>query len=367
MVLWHSHGTGADDELSEDRQNGRVGSDDKDDGPRRRASMEVLAFVRKPEGLDEDLYGMAVASLVRDSQRFAVKTELLWLRVSRLGIALSVLCITMFLQVFLLYEMKHLVTSASTHHARTTYDKYELWMYGNTTENMHLTKNGYHRGTEGHFDITRFSSLDDETKNDVCQIPLSKPSFFIAVLLVWALVCCAEMRHTLHIACRLLWSTPTIPSMRDSIKDAPEEGDEAVIVVGLTLPIKLIAAIFVFLPRLLVSGILLWLGSRWLTGTLGFSDLLQNAVTLEFISLLKDMFYHAMVPVHCKLETRNTLILPDADKEHPTAMVFIGAFLWGVVSIGFVILYVGVFQQVLPDYRWDIHEACSSYLASIES
>lgn len=351
-----------EEELSEEAQrDGGPGGSNEDAPP----TVEKI-FVRRPEGLDEDLYGMGIASLIRDSQRFAMKTELMWLRCGRLAISLLVLAFTMSLQVFLLYEMKHLVTSVSTHEARDAYDKYEVWMYGNNTTTMDVTANGYHRGRDGLFNISQFASLDDDTKDNACQMPLSQPSFFIGILLIWTLVCMSEMRHTFELAISLVWATPTIASMSDATVETPDNTDEAVIVVGLTIGVKLIAILCILIPRMIVSAILLWLGCRWLTGTMGFSDVLQNAVTLEFILLCKDLFYSTMAPHHNKMETRNTLILPHADKERPTVSVFLGAFLWGILSITWVILYIEVFQQVLPEYRWDIHEACSDYLASVE-
>jgi hypothetical protein len=341
--------------------------EDGGSGSTARSSLVEKEFKHNPEGLDEDLYGMGIAALIRDSQRFAMKTELLWLRVGRLAITLLVLAFTMTLQVFLLVEMKILVTSVSTHEARDVYDKYEVHMYGNSTANLDTTINGYHRGRDGHFDVNRFESLDDDTKDSACQMPLSQPTFFIAILLVWTLVCVAEVRRTFDLAGSLLFATPTISSMKDACQDTPEQHDEAVLVVGLTLPVKIIAGVCVLVPRAAVSCVLLWLGCRWLTGTMGFSDVLQNAVTLEFIVLLKDLFYHTMAPHHNKTETRNTLILPFADKERPSVSTFLGAFIWGVVSIMWVLLYIEVFQAVLPDYRWDIHDACSSYLNGVET
>lgn len=125
-------------------------------------------------------------------------------------------------------------------------------------------------------------------------------------------------------------------------------------------------AIFILVPRMLVSGVLLWLGCRWLSGTMGFGDVLQNTVTLEFILLLKDLFYHTMAPHHNKVEARNTRIMADVSKQNPNAPVFLGAFAWGIAAIIWVLMYVEFFQQVLPEYNWDIHDACQGYLASVE-
>jgi hypothetical protein len=331
----------------------------------------VISLVEKeltssPEGLDEDIYGMGIAAIIRDSQRFAMKTEIFALRMSRLSLSILVLVFTMTLQVFLLYEMKHLVTSVSTHEARETYDKYEVAMYGNKTGHLTTTVNGYHRGVAGHFNIANFATLDDDLKDSTCQMPLSQPTFFVGVILIWTLVCVADMRRVANLAGALIIRTPTISDMSKATEDTPETGDEAVVVIGLTVTVKAIIAVFILLPRLIVAGILLWLGCRWLCGTMGFSDVLQNAVTLEFILILKEIFYNTMAPHHNKIETRNTLILPNASKSAPNAPVFLGAFAWGFISIIWVLLYVEFLQQVLPEYNWDIHDACQQYLLSVE-
>lgn len=324
-------------------------------------------FKRSPEGLDEDIYGMGIAALIRDSQRFAMGTESFGLRLSRLMLSLMTLIFTMVLQVFLLIEMKILVTSASTNDAQDKYEKYEIWMYGNDKANMDTLSDGQVRGRLENFNPKLFDGLGDDLKDAICQVPLSQPTFFIGLLLIWTLVCFAEIRHCFDIAGSVLFSTPTVETMKESIQETEQLGDEAVVVVGLTRLVKILAAVFILIPRLLVSVILLWLGCRWLTGTFGFSDVLQNAVALEFILLLKNIFYDTITPAHNKKETSNTLIKPFLEDEKPTAMIFLGAFTWGILALVWVLAYIISFQQVLPDYQWDIHDSCVKYLANVET
>jgi len=49
-----------------------------------------------PDPLAQDLYGMGIAAIIRDSQRFAQNTEALTLRISRLSISIMVLVFCMF-------------------------------------------------------------------------------------------------------------------------------------------------------------------------------------------------------------------------------------------------------------------------------
>lgn len=323
-------------------------------------------FHHSPEGLDQDIYGMGITALIRDTQRFALGTECFALRLSRLLISLLTMLFTMSLQVFLLVQMKTLVTSASTREAQDTYQKYEVAMYGNDKSRMTAFPHGQLRGKPEWFDGSAFTGLSDEEKDAVCQVPLSQPTFFIALLLVWTLVCFSELRHSFDIAGSLIVATPTIESMKDSLKESEKQGDEAVVVIGLTLPVKIFAVTFIIIPRMIVSFTLLWLGCRWLTGTFGFSDVLQNTVALEFILLLKDILYETITPAHNKEETENTMVQPFVEEERPTSSVFLGAFTWGVAAIAWVMLYVIYFQQVLPDYQWDVHDTCVTYLTGVE-
>lgn len=316
-----------------------------------------------PDPLAQDLYGMGIAAIIRDSQRFAQKTEALALRVSRLSISLMVLIFCMTLQVFLLCEMKSLVTVASNKEAQETYDSYEQTMYANNTWKL---SNGHHRGTEGHFDIANFNHLSDDMKDAACQIPLSQPTFFIAILLTWTLVCFSEIRAAFDIFGSLVITTPTIASMKDCMTETAVEDDEAFVVVGLTRPVKMAILVITVIPRLIVSIILLWLGCRWLTGTFSFSDVMQNGVALSFILLLKDSFYATVVPHHNKQETENTMIMPLTELRAPSKSVFLGSFTWGLFAIGWVLLYITKLQQVLPEYQWDIHDACVEYLLDVE-
>merc|ERR1719159_2386336 len=96
-------------------------------------------------------------------------------------------------------EMKRLVTSMSTHEARDTYDQFERAMYGNATGALTKTVNGYSRGVDGHFVAANFATLSDDLKDSACQMPLSQPTFFIGILLIWTLVCVADMRRTVNL------------------------------------------------------------------------------------------------------------------------------------------------------------------------
>merc|ERR1719149_509882 len=137
-------------------------------------------------------------------------------------------------------------------------------------------------------------------------------------------------------------------------------GDDEV--VGLSLPMKAALLLFVQFPRMIMNAFLLWLGARWLTATLGFGDLLLNALALEFILNLSGLLYDAMVPYNGKLLVQRTMVPHLHKKEMGTCCNMFGMFLVGLAGAVFCFVYMVYLQAVLPYYRWDVREICKTYL-----
>mmetsp|Transcript_3480 Transcript_3480/g.7034 ORF Transcript_3480/g.7034 Transcript_3480/m.7034 type:complete len:349 (-) Transcript_3480:464-1510(-) len=306
-----------------------------------------------PESLSEDLYGAGIAALLRDSLSISQGKSPL-LRISRISITTVLLFLTIVLQAFLVWEFKRLVTAYAVHEAREAYDKFETTMYeGHTTQ----TVNGYRRGIEGHFNPDRFADLTVKEKRGICQIPLSQPWFFGCILAIWSFTVMNDVRKILSLADLLILQTPTISSLQGMLKKG--DGHETTL-QGLPAGMKALLLFFMFLPRLAIDGILLWLGCRWLTATDTFTDVLLNAMALEFILLLKDLLYEAVVPMRDKHDTRTMLIPMPGSR--PDAMSFLGTFLLAFVVVAWVCAYILCLQQVLPEYRWDVHRICEDFI-----
>merc|ERR1719195_984998 len=134
------------------------------------------------------------------------------------------------------------------------------------------------------------------------------------------------------------------------------------LVVGLTRPLKAFIAV-VFLVRQATTAVLLWLGCRWLAATPNFSDILLNAVALEFILMLKELLYNSMVSLRSRRETTSTLILPVENAAAFRFSVQARQSMWGIAALAWVVIYITWFQRVLPLYNWDVHEVCRSWIA----
>lgn len=340
-------------------------SDDSDD------SQDSVRYAR--EDIEEDLFGFAVVSFARDVRFYEAGTGRC-LRVARIIFSQGLVVCNILLQIFLLIQIKQFITAKAVHDIREVYDRFEYVMYqGNIAGHTTLTANGKHRGVQGFFPVTEeeqraiFETMSADEQAGACRIALSQPLYVMAILLIWTVTCFGEVRKTLDGFLSLIYRMPTVEAMsRGFIKG--DEADERVI-IGLRLDMKVFLTVFIVIPRLLITLVLIWLGCRWLVATENFSDILLNAVALEFILFLKELFYATIVPHRNKRDLQNTKVQACFEEERAgerqkaRAWPFFNGFLWLIFAMAWVAFYVYNFQMVLPDYKWDVHDVCQNWIA----
>jgi len=308
--------------------------------------------------LEQDMHGVVLCAVVRDIHSLAT-TSINPARIARVSLTMVIFICTLYIQIFLLYNIKVFVSAEKVHDIRIDYDTFEKHMYGE--KHTTLTMKGKHRGIPGYFDPSRFESLPEDMKTKVCNIPFSQIHFFFVVLLLWTLICLQELKMCIYMFESLIVRTPNIASMRDSL-EFEEDDHDSKIVAGLTLGVKLFLCFMVFLPRIAVDVYLLWLGCRWLLATNNFSELVLNSVALEFVLQLKELVYVALVPDRNKRDCESTKIRSHGRRELASIWVYANTFLLGIAALAWVYLYIHYFQQVLPGYKWDVHEVCQQWV-----
>jgi len=234
--------------------------------------------------------------------------------------------------------------------------------------------NGKHRGVDGTFNRAAFATLQRHEQEAACQIPLSQPDFFFIVLCIWSLTCMSEMRKSVNLFQSLIMNTENCQSMGDSLTTS-EEGE--LLIARLTINLKVLIMALVIIPRVSITCYLLWLGCRWLLATTDFGDLILNAVALEFILMLKDLLFSSLVTLRNKLDLGRTKVMPRFAKEGATITAFTRTIIYGVMSVLWVVIYMGLppgylpafvshhfhgLQTVLPDYKWDVHDVCVDWI-----
>lgn len=330
-------------------------SDQDEDEEGNRPAIDVV--VADPFPLEENMFGITTSTIVRDLSFMTTVRQGRKTRFSRIAVTVLLLIICVWTQIFLLLKIKTFVTARAVHDARVAYDAFEAHMYANNT---YLSSNGYKRGIDGYFDQDLFHSFNAEHKSTACRIPLSQPHFLLVVITIWTLTCVNEYKELLHSFNNIVINLPHVASM-DCAVMKQEEDEKSMEIVGLTWPVKLFVACLLFL-RFVICSVLLWMGCRWLTATTDFNDLILNSVALVFVLDLKDFLYMILVPERNKRDLQNTKVHPLFKVETPTPMFFLGSFVWFIVAVIWAFAYVCFFQHVLPDYGWDIRQACSEWI-----
>jgi hypothetical protein len=310
--------------------------------------------------LEEDLYSLAIMSVVVDSCKLAQEGGSVHslLRHFRMMTSFAMLFLCLVMQCFAIICICDFAAGKAVGDVRTTYDAYEKHMYDG---HWFLTTNGYHRGSEDkYFNISKFHTLDADLQDSICQFPISQPWFLGLMLVTWTICCVGDLRENLLILDRLVLKTETASSMKEALSKA-DDSDEQV-VVKLTNPVKAFITVMVVLPRIFITAILLWLGCRWLLATNDFQNLVCNAVAMEFILCLKEMLYKAMVPGRSKRDVQRIKLSIAAEGSEPTPVAFLGSFAWAFMSVAWVYLYIFHFQAVLPYYQWDVQKPCLQYM-----
>jgi hypothetical protein len=275
-------------------------------------------------------------------------------------------------QIFITYNIKALVTPFTVEEMRELYDEYERHMYTNVTYYEHYegikTQRTHYRGVDGTFDISKFDLMTNTEKREVCQIPLTQPTFLFCVLLIWSLTCVYYLRSNVLLTYRLVCATETIDDMANALSkeeggssDAEDHVGKPKTVDGLTCAVKVFITMTIQIPQFLMIVYLMWLGCRWLTATLGFGEVVLNAIALEFVLGLHVLVYRAIVPLTMDLEIKATSIPVEPSvsrRQRLGCMNMFASFSVLVICIIWCLVYLFVLETVLPGYKWDVKQAC---------
>lgn len=316
----------------------------------------------RPIELDEDTFGMSLCSMTRDFYFLTSEGRSL-ARIVRLLKSLFLLSLTITLQILLL-SFSQFVSARSVHEIRESYDTFEKTIYG---ENTTLTTNGKHRGIlelQPSFEeaMRRLNGLSEDERDAVCRIPLSQPMFFGLILLIWTLTCFTELRKAFELQFHI-FMLETVPSMAQAMRQGEEKDNESGdMISGMTTYMKVLTTLIMFLPRVAITVYLLWIGCRWLLATTDFADLIMNAVALEFVLLIKEALYVALVPTRSRHDVKNTFFEPYPKTIPPAWFNFANTLLLLAIACLWVFLYMVYFQMVLPEYKWDVHDLCVEYI-----
>lgn len=301
-----------------------------------------------PRGLQliESIYGAAMASTVQST--LGARTPVPGLTL----IVYAYLIANIVFQGYLLYAIDLYICSPTIAEIQRIYDDFR--------EATHV---------DGVFSEARWHSWDAVEKRQLCQIPLSQPLFFVMLLVVWTSYVLIDLRETVCFACAWV-NLPQPTQMRRVAQTSISQLEDVFMTDAASTAVKVFVLVSVLVPKAVIAAVLWWLGTRWLTATHSFENLVLNAAALAFITNMDEIFYTALASSEVKEATVRMQIRLRPEKCEAPRNSHRGVYvmlLWTSVNLLAPLLYVWCFQNVIPQYQWDLNRPCHSWVDDLSN
>merc|ERR1719440_2432005 len=99
----------------------------------------------------------------------------------------------------------------------------------------------------------------------------------------------------------------------------------------------MVMLIFVITPQVVMNIVLMLLGTKLILATVGFLDILLNAVALEFVLNLTELFFSVFVPRNQQILVEN-LAIPEASTKGIATVILV------IAAPTYAFLHMFVFQ-----------------------
>lgn len=296
--------------------------------------------------IPEDAYGAAILVIVKDRTKI-LRRESALLSFVCCAMALGLLVVNLVLQTAILMYVNYYVVLPAVRKVQEHYADFHIQVYSD----------------EGDFNLDQWDKY--EGKAGLCEIALTNRAFYYSILFCWTVSMLKEIRASE----RLLRDIRSMEGAFDT-RDMVLENDGNIFIVALTFPTRMMLYIFVCFPKAMISLCLLWLGCQWLSATTSFTDLVMNAVAMEFVTSVDNILYEAALPVWFQEEVANINFLkraPETKKsqaqvEQDKWRGIRRSTLYLVVACIYIVIYAECLQNVLPANLADVSGHCEDFI-----
>lgn len=308
--------------------------------------------IRKFTSLEPDAWGLVILTIVRDlcACRWGIVTAV------HIGFATVLGSVNLWLQFVVLINVKKFIVGGAVHDTQKNYKQYH--------EEIFLPN--------GDFNRTAWKNWKDGPYMELCNLSMSKQDFTVAIIFLWTARMINELRSILRVSADLVnvKPLPTGAHANEMWQEVDnDDGEKEYHIVALSWPARFCIFLFVIIPKTLITIFLLYVGCRWLTATESFSDLILNALALEFVILIDESCYDAFAPkmLKDKLESAKFVVVreraEDDERREAREVCFSYATSFAYVGICFLwtILYMNYFQTVIPEFHKDISNHCDGW------
>jgi hypothetical protein len=261
----------------------------------------------------------------------------------RMFFCITVLFVNFALQGGMLWWIYQYVVLPSVHSVEAIYQKYHAETFSD----------------EGVYSVDLWNHWDGDLQDELCNIAFSSYWFMFAILSLWCYTMLIEVRKTDRFQREIREVQPTT-----DLAEMVDFSGEGPLVVKLTKGISWTLYLIIILPKQIIGYSLLCIGCVWLMATDSFSDLILNAVALEFVVNIDNLLFEAAMPASIIaniMETKFFIETAGETKEQKSKKVADGykrsmfyffavpVFVAIMMSYGQSIPYVGVFPNYAND------------------
>jgi len=268
--------------------------------------------------------------------------------VARLFFGFTGLLLNLWLQAVILWYVNKYIVGEAVYQTQTNYKEFHGEVFN----------------VDGSFNETKWHVWDGPYMA-LCNLAMSKVSFTMAVVFMWIARMLGELRETERLA-RDVWKIKALGSKpySEMIMDKRSEEGDQYYVVALSTSGRIFVFLLVIIPKFLITFCLTCIGCRWLCATESFSDLILNALALDFIIGVDEIVYANFAPQHLSEFLESAKMTHEQSEEltsnHESNVIcaYVKSVLLMISCMAVSYLYLNNFQQVIPSFPHDIAPHC---------
>mmetsp|Transcript_127152 Transcript_127152/g.245194 ORF Transcript_127152/g.245194 Transcript_127152/m.245194 type:complete len:449 (+) Transcript_127152:72-1418(+) len=235
----------------------------------------------------------------------------------------------------------------------------------------------------GYFDEDGFEQLTKKERLKVCEMAMSTTLFTAACLFLWIARCLNELAIVFR-RTRSIDSLPLLPpgvapthmvhELQLEIGDYREEHKNLVVCLNRSTRVWLY--LLIFIPRCVIAGCLLVMGTAFLTATQSFTELILNSLAMSFVYDIDELLMAVFLPQRLKANLERTKIVTPSEEHmmhlspkeldrHNVKYAY-SASAFKLFTVIAVVAIWFTFQPIIPGYEYDVQEPCKPLLTSIK-
>lgn len=294
-----------------------------------------------------DMWGVFILIAVEDLSSL-LSCKMTCRSFCRLIFGFSGMALNLWLQGVILWYVNKYIVGEAVHSTQSNYRQYHAEVFN----------------SDATFNETKWHSWDGPYI-ELCNLAMSKAKFTMAVVFMWIARMLGEMRDTYRLS-RDMWNIAPLGNkpFEDQVVDKrDEEGGDHYYLVAFSSMGRVFVFTLVIIPKVLVTLVLTFIGCRWLCATESFSDLILNALALEFVIGIDEIVYGNFAPQQLSDWVENAKIAHAASADADTSAVwaYIRSFLTMYLCMALSYFYLMYLQQVIPEFPHDIQAHCGGW------